>query len=316
MSSKGASDINSLQAKIVVLGDPRTGKSSIIHSMDPYCRNIKQGGGFLGDETTFTVMEIPMNELENASSSVFLKFWEYSGAGQREQEVAFPGALFCFITLDMRAPETANAAFNKWVAMKEKHIPDSFLFVIGTFLDYSAQRRVDLSEICKACAQKEAIYVEVSNSDGSNISLLRRLICQRISYMLKVREDLKKLSKDSKHEQNALQNNEESKTNSNTNDSTFDFINPSILDHSVIGTSVGNIISSSIALSENWPGFDNEHYNLDIIGKRISDFVDHLSESNITTNIAYDKSVTRLSEGDKRGGGGRSHHPTKSILDI
>jgi hypothetical protein len=280
MNKGNGSDSNSLQAKIVVLGDPRTGKSSVIHSLDPYCRNVNQGG-FLGDETTFTVMEIPSSELENASSSVFLKFWEYSGAGPREQEVAFPGALFCIVTLDMRAPETANTAFNKWIALKEKHIPDSFLFVIGTFLDYSAQRRVDISEICKACAQKEAIYLEVSNLDGSNISLLRRLLCQRISYMLKIRDDFKKISKD-RHDHISSYA-EESKTST---DLALESLLPNILDQNIVGTSIGNMLSTALGTNEYWPGFENEQNNLHMIGSRISEFIDHLSDGiHSTANV-------------------------------
>ncbi|KAJ1430439.1 hypothetical protein B484DRAFT_318417, partial [Ochromonadaceae sp. CCMP2298] len=92
----------------------------------------------------------------------------------------FRGALFCIVVFDIRNPATADAALNKWVAMKELHAPECFLFIVGTFLDQASHRRVDLKDICKASAKKNAIYVEVSNSSHNNIPLLRKLIKQRL----------------------------------------------------------------------------------------------------------------------------------------
>lgn len=283
------SDSPSLQAKIIVLGDPRTGKTSLIHSLDPTCRKVHNGGCF-GDDATFTVMEIPSNEIDHASSNIALKFWEFSGADTREQEIAFPGALFCIITFDLRAPETANAAFNKWIAMKELHIPESFLFVIGTFLDFPTQRRIDLIEISKACSQKEAIYIEVSTREGSNISLLRRLICQRVSYMLKLREELKRLPRYINQDKFVLDTpySDEAKVP----DLNVELLSPCILDRTIFPNSVGHILSNVLAI-DYWPGFDNEQNSLQLIGKRIVDFIGDLSEglnlSNPSLDITYFK---------------------------
>jgi len=287
-------ELDSLQAKVVVLGDPRTGKSSIVRSLDPYCRSVSQTGSS-GEQTSFTVIEIPSNELDAAVANVYLKFWEYTGAGKKEQEVAFPGALFCIITLDMRAPETANSAFNKWIALKEAHMPESFLFVVGTFLDFAAQRRVEIADICKACAQKEAIYIEVSNMDGSNITLLRRLICQRLNQMLKIREEQKRLAataasrgepsntaQEGKQDVEGGAYSDESK--SAPVDLILDSLSPAILERHILGNSVGNILASTLnssvvsGLDEQWQGFDAEQQNLSHVGKRISSFIDQLSQ--------------------------------------
>lgn len=279
-------DIESLQAKIVVLGDSRTGKSSLIRSLDPYSKNINQANSN-GEQTSFTVIEIPSNELD-AVANVFLKFWEYTGGG-REQEIAFPGALFCIITLDMRAPETANSAFNKWMNIKESQMSESFLIVVGTFLDFATQRRVEISEICKACAQKEAIYIEVSNLDGSNINLLRRLICQRLNQMLKIREDQKHAaslvgrSLTSNEIKNITTNDpnnpafsEESKTLPST-DLIIDSISPALLEKNILSHNIGGIYTSTFyaTSSDNeWIGFDRESQNLMHVGKRITNFID------------------------------------------
>lgn len=298
--SKG-NEMDSLQAKIVVLGDSRTGKSSLIRSLDPYCRSVSQSGSS-GEQASFTVIEIPSNELDATASNVFLKFWEYTGSGVREQEVAFPGALFCIITIDMRAPETANSAFNKWMAMKEAHMPESFLFVVGTYLDFAAQRRVEIAEICKACAQKEAIYIEVSNLDGSNITLLRRLLCQRLNQMLKIRDDQKRATgnyggrgngadKTSQSGPGAEKGGELSGSGRGTThnddskslppiDIVVDNISPTLIEKNILGHSVGSIYSSALFTSNmsEWEGFEMERLNLEQIGKRISSYIDLASQ--------------------------------------
>ena len=202
-------ETQALQAKMIVLGDARTGKSCLINSLEAWGggggagrhvshSGVVSGGGEEGGvsnstspeaDSLFSLVEFPAHELDAAPSSVFLKMWEHThDLSKEEEELVFRGALFCIITLDLRNPDTANSAFNKWLALKESQMGESFLFVVGTFLDQSISRRVEIAELCKACAQRDAIYIEVSNLDGSNLSLLRRLIAQRINYMLRVRE--------------------------------------------------------------------------------------------------------------------------------
>lgn len=176
-------DLGAVQAKVIVLGDQGTGKTELIRNLDSPTRDRSidetRNDGF------FTIIEIPPEELENTSSAVVLKLWEHSsGVSKQEEELAFKGALFCIITLDIRNPASANSALNKWAALRETHASDCFLFIIGTHLDQASYRRVDLKEICKSCAKKDAIYIEVSNNTLSNVQLLRKLIKQRLNYML------------------------------------------------------------------------------------------------------------------------------------
>jgi hypothetical protein len=107
-----------------------------------------------------------------------------------DEELAFKGTLFCIITFDIRDPATAESVFNKWVPIKEKYMPDSFLFVIGSFFDDDIHRRVDMRQMCKACAQKEAVYLEISNYEGTNVDVFRQLLIHRINFMLQCRQEL------------------------------------------------------------------------------------------------------------------------------
>jgi hypothetical protein len=176
-------DLGTTQAKVIVLGDSGTGKSELIRNLDP--AHSESDVEDIRNDNFFRVVEIPPEELENTSSPVVLKFWEHSaGISKQEEELAFRGALFCFVTFDIRNPDSANAALNKWVSLKEAHAPECFLFIIGTYLDEALHRRVDLKDICKASAKKDAIYLEISNSTRANVGLFRKLIKQRLNYML------------------------------------------------------------------------------------------------------------------------------------
>lgn len=176
------SSLESTQAKVIVLGDENTGKTELIRNLDSPTSSTTESSK---NDGFFTLVEIPSEELEISSASVLLKIWEHSrGVSKQEEDLAFRGALFCIVTLDIRDPETANSALNRWVSLKESLAPESFLFVVGTHLDRASHRRVDLKEICKACAKKDAIYMEVSNTTLVNMPLLKKLIKQRLNYML------------------------------------------------------------------------------------------------------------------------------------
>jgi GTPase SAR1 family protein len=272
------------QAKVVVLGEPRTGKSSLITSLT--------GGEAptqIFDEDTreaFVTVEIPGHELEHNDSgdTVCLRFWECSE--QKEQDVAFPGALFCIIVFDIRAPETANAAFNKWLAIKESHMTESFLFVVGTFLDMSVHRRVEVSDVCKACAMKDAVYVEVSNTTGSNLSLLRNLLIQRVNYMLKVRQDLKhgiQFDISSGAENAAAAKDKKSNSlsaNANGSQKAKQLKTP-FLEEDVDAGCIGSILASAVGI-EYWPGYEAERTNLTQIGKSLTNLVNSLEACDVS----------------------------------
>jgi hypothetical protein len=243
--------------KLVILGDPSTGKSKLIQSLqqldynrnDPSYSNVDE----INYKSTFSTLldfsveelhqirsnlstfasEFPINYADGANhtrnSGVFVRAFEYSNlvelsslmnsgnshVDNNQQETACKGALFTIITIDIRDPKTAESAFNKWLKLKREHMNSSFLIIVGTFADYSAtSRRVKREEICKACAMNDAIYIEIDNSAAvetakdsvailngveaepidrqriCNTNLLRRLIAQRLQYMLDVREEL------------------------------------------------------------------------------------------------------------------------------
>ena len=162
-----------LSAKVVVLGDSAVGKTALVDALVTK-RSIKKGSdqGVGDDEAVFRQTVIPAGSGQT-KLNVRLKIWEYSTKQTKEEsELILRNALFCIIMFDLRSSESANSAFNNWLLLREKYMPESFLIVVGTHLDMVTARRVEVSDLCKACAQNDGMYLEVSNSDGMNRDLL------------------------------------------------------------------------------------------------------------------------------------------------
>lgn len=175
-----------LQTKAIVLGDAKTGKSSFIRSLHP----IESTDTY----KKFSTIHISSHEIEQSDSDLELKIWEYNtrneNLSKEQQQIVYAGALFCFIIFDITKRESASNAFNKWMKIKTKYLPNSFLFVLGTNFDNAIFRQVQISEVTKLCAQRDCVYLEISNEDGTNVSLVRKLITHRLNLMIKVRDSL------------------------------------------------------------------------------------------------------------------------------
>ena len=103
----------SLQAKVIVLGDPKVGKSSLIHNLDPQSRTgVHTDDGFEAEDIIFSVVEFPIAELidsnndshlessrltksrnqysahKSTGQNVYLKIWEYTQGLSKEEEVS------------------------------------------------------------------------------------------------------------------------------------------------------------------------------------------------------------------------------------
>ncbi len=315
------SDIGSTQAKVIFLGDPSTGKSELIKNLESPSRRSDESrhDGF------FTVIEIPPEELENTSSSVVLKVWKRtSGISKQEEELAFRGALFCVITLDIRNAESANSALNKWTALRDAQASESFLFVVGTHLDQASHRRVELKEICKACAKKDAIYVEVSNTTQANMSLFRKLIKQRLNYMLYRKEVI--AQRPFKHASlSDIPGTEENKYETRDDPQSRRFsqamlggssahsqsahahqtaqaqphlernLSVPALEPNVLSDSVGSILASHLG-TEFWPGLEEEGEELEQIGWKIGSFIEQLSSAGVNESTLATASAALMDD--------------------
>jgi GTPase SAR1 family protein len=303
------------QAKAVVLGDPGVGKTSLVNALASQAsRRESHGSPFVSVDVPKEMLEdigsaasIPTSSQPSGSGStpqgsvqggdVCLKFWEHRGnADRREYETVFPGALFCIVVCDIRSPESANSAFNKWMAVRDSYMTESFLFVVGSFLDEVVHRRVEINEICKACAQRDAIYVEVSSLTGKNIPFLWHFIIQRINYMMNVKSHMQLQSRGNISGRSADdmgssgagrpagsspdKSGSRAAASSSTLSSSEDgkLVTP-FLEGDVDLESIGSLLASTVGL-DFWPGYEAEQENLTFIGKSITSIVNDISSIN------------------------------------
>lgn len=285
---------NYIQAKMCVLGDRGTGKSKLISTLVQVNAEASDGSSTEApgarntiDDDIFTSIVIPASDLQSTKSNINVKVWEYtSHLSKEETELVLRGALFCIITFDLRNPESANSAFNNWLLLKETFMNESFLFVVGTHVDFTTSRRVEVADLAKACAQKDAIYLEVSSEDGTNMALLRRLLIQRINFMLGIREEITQQASqkigaggdsDDESDYAAKQANETKRRYARLfSENNSDLLDTKFLEQEIISESVGSILSSALGI-EFWPGFQAEEENLKRIGTNICDHVRELA---------------------------------------
>lgn len=279
-----------LSAKVVVLGDSAVGKTALVDALVTD-RSIKKGSdhGVGDDEAIFRQTVIPAGSGQTKLNNVRLKIWEYSTKQTKEEsELILRNALFCIIMFDLRSSESANSAFNNWLLLREKFMPESFLIVVGTHLDMVTARRVEVSDLCKACAQNDGMYLEVSNSDGTNRDLLWRILRQRINMMVEIR---RKLHEDAENGLNAAEDSDgedfdpaaehERKSKSKRDKfesalSDSDVLDTRFLEGDIVCESVGSILSSTLGV-EFWPGYQNQDRDLRAIGENIAGHVRNIS---------------------------------------
>lgn len=295
-------------AKTIVLGNTGAGRSTLIQNLqdcgpasyyrgseDSYSPNKHYSINH--DNTFFSAIELTPQELESSNQSAILKVWEYTEhLSKKDETMVFRGALFCIIVFDILNIDSYQAIFDKWIPLKERMSPDSFLYVVGTHLDQAQYRRVQLHDICKSCAKKDAVYVEVSNLDGFNFPLLRKLLCKRVQFMISKREELA-----SRNFASFLAGTNNDGDNNSTTGSTHTIdttedrkrsivgsskqeISISYLEPNIMSSSVGSVMASYFGL-ESWEGLPAHESEMAKIAEKIDNFIEKLSSSAENTNI-------------------------------
>jgi hypothetical protein len=283
-----------------VLGDLNTGKSHLIRNLiaDKEILQSKTNNPFLTSAKFF------IYDKENNSSQVILNIWEFTDTTNViADDHAYEAALFCIVTFDIRDPATADSVFNKWIQLKESKMSESYLFIVGNFVDRALDRKVEIKDICKACSQKEAVYLEISNTEPTNISLLHQSILQRLNFMISNRELFINETFFNSTESIAFNSNEINETddfNSNTeaNDeikssenmqiakaetNTKEAFNYLSFDNIINRNSIGNIFASALNI-EKWEGYEENEVQINSISKTLNELLNELSIKNYEDN--------------------------------
>lgn len=274
---KEVDDVPVFQGKVIILGDSGTGKSSLLNSLKPISQPSERAQG----SAVFSVVELSPYDIK-FDGKVLLKVWEYSG---RDDPIVFEGAVIVIITLDLRIPETAYNAFSRWTELKTKYMDEAFLFVVGNFLDSTMDRRVEISEVTRACAKQEAVYVEVSNTTGVNISLFRRIIANSVKEVLHKRKEIfdmiQRAEKDVKVSYDDLRNFDAETGTADADERKLDIdgiIATPFLEKDLTLSSIGALLSSCMG-TEYWPGYENESDGIRHIGEHIHQLIDRIGDS-------------------------------------
>lgn len=300
-----AAAANAVYAKTIILGDSQTGRSDLIANLNYYRINLEESSDHgrvlspsrkfnivIDESNFFSTIELSPAEIENPSMTAYLKVWEYAQhLSKKDEELAFRGALFCVITFDICQQQSYRSVFEKWIPLKEQLSPDSFLYIVGTHLDRQSYRQIGLDEICKSCAKKDAVYVEVSNLDGTNFQLLRRLLCRRVHYMLEQKDIFASPAFQAKLKGTNLISTEReeefaakaSKSKTFNSGSAINDISVPALEPNIMSNSVGAILSSCFDL-EDWEGYEKQEQEMLLIADKIDAFVENLAitaDSNI-----------------------------------
>jgi hypothetical protein len=296
--SVSAPALNAVYAKTIILGDAQTGRSALINNLDFHSLNELGDHGrgspsnrkfniVIDESNFFSTIELSSAEIEHPSMTAYLKVWEYTQhLSKKDEELAFRGALFCIITFDVCKQQSYRSILEKWIPLKEQLSPDSFLYVVGTNLDRRAYRQVELEEICKACAKKDAVYVEVSNANGTNFPLLRKLLCRRVHYMLEQKNIFSSPAFQAKLKESnlTLSDRDEDafarslKAKAFNSGSAINDISIPALEPNIMSSSVGSILSSCFDL-EDWEGYEKQEQEMLMIADKIDAFVENLANT-------------------------------------
>ena len=270
--NKYQNNSSELQAKVIVLGDSNVGKTSFINSLNPITNSND-------DHKKFATVRIDRHEFDRnyfLDFDVDLKVWE-NGQGEfssEQQDAVFTGSLFCIIMFDITNRESSVSAFDKYMKMHNELFPDSFLFVLGTHFDEAIHRQVQIAEASKFCAINDCMYLEISNEDGTNISLVRKLIVHKLNTLIQCHDNLsvrsRQLLNDSRKVlKSGLQ------TNTNTSKKITELKKPIVVtgsgsgderqivpffDEDILTGSVGEILSSALS-TRHWPGLESSANN-------------------------------------------------------
>lgn len=310
-------------AKTIILGDHQTGKTSLLYNLD-FNNDIERSKipenqhhfaiNISHDNNFFSTIEFTSEELESTNNqNALLKIWEYSEhLNPKDEHMAFRGAFFCIIVFNICSIDSYQAVFDRWLPMREKYCPDSYVYIVGTHLDRSHERMIDIQTICKACARKDAMYIEVSNLHHQNMNvpqhhmtyemnilLLRKLLCKRIQFIIQKKDQFanhpNSYADTSNYTKDLITSlmSDESKqrlSDPNQEEISVPFLEPNIFSHNI-----GAILSSTMGLTE-WKGFQQQENELSKIAESIDAFVTNLALDSDDMHTKLDLATLPINE--------------------
>ena len=159
-------------AKIIIVGDPAVGKTTIITR---YLRDL---------DNLEMVGETPYKPTVGASFSQVVKkidgkeinfnIWDTAGGDQFDSlaPMYFRDAIGAFIVYDITSNDTFENIEAKWLGKVKEHASQECkIFILGNKVDKEAERQVSSEKLQEYASGKEFGCYEISAITGNNISI-------------------------------------------------------------------------------------------------------------------------------------------------
>ncbi len=154
------------QYKIVLLGDPKTGKTTLVSRFTERSLEHKPTAG-----ADITYKKIPVRSKKHGDIEITAIFWDLAGQPQFDQvrPVFLEGAHAVLYVFDVTAENTL-INIPKWVKTVRKNLGEDVPGVlVGNKIDLEDERRVQKEDALKFAEKMNASYYETSAITGKSV---------------------------------------------------------------------------------------------------------------------------------------------------
>ncbi len=168
-----SSDAPIITAKIIMLGDPATGKTSIVRR---YSEGVFSEDYKITIGTTFIIKKVKLNTRE-----VKLVIWDLGGQPHygEVRKRYMEGAKLAISVFDVTNRKSYNNLEN-WINKYKEVVPEGIIVIAGNKIDMIKERKISVQETMRLKDKYGYITLEVSAKTGENITELFRTVAKEI----------------------------------------------------------------------------------------------------------------------------------------
>ncbi len=162
MDSNYFSSDNELKYKIIIVGDPYVGKTTL------FWRYIE--GEFLNEQTMVTTIDFKIKKITIQGLNVKLYIWDTAGQEKYRSIVSsyFKGCDGVMLVFDLTNPASFISVTTKWYELAKSKSPDAQLLLVGNKSDLDIN--IDEKQPELWARDHGAIYVRTSVKRDVNVS--------------------------------------------------------------------------------------------------------------------------------------------------